>query len=475
MSIMTFTKIEKRGEKEYAYEITSYWDKKSQKPKQRKKYLGIVVNKKKKKYERRLIACNSEKLILDFGDSHSLSELLERYGFKSLVKESFPDLFEFVLSFLTYRLCYPSAMKYSQTWFEGNYARMLYKNINFNSQRISDFFKEVGDEFLQRKFFEKYIQKFTNSKKGIVIDATSLPNQIHMPLTQWGRNGEDIDKQIRFLLVVDKDNEMPLFFRYYPGNLVDVSTLKNTILELNSLGIENTFTYFDAGYFSEDNIKALQHAEINFLTRLPSMRCLYKELIKNHAKSLEDSKNITRYGERGLFIKQIQINLFGKRAYAHLVLDPKRKGREMDKLMVQCIDEKDKQEDLTYNMMTRGIMILVSSCKMKKEEVVPAYYIRQTAEKLFGFSKDDLKLLPLNVHNEDTLRGFLLMQFLSLAVFVKIKKELGKKYTVEDLVLTMRNLKAKIYEKNIIIGELTKKQKEFAEKLNILMPKTLGV
>lgn len=476
MSIMSFTRIEKRGDKEYAYEITSYWDKKIKRPKQKKKYLGIVIDKKKKIYERKLMACNSEKLILDFGDCYSINKLMENYGFKSLIEKSFPDLSEFVLSFVTYRLCHPSAMKYSQTWFEGNYARILYKNIKFNSQRISDFFKKTGDEYLQRKFFEGYIKNFTNAKKGVIIDATSLPNQIHMPLTQWGRSGEDIDKQIRFLLVVDKDNEMPLFFRYYAGNLVDVSTLKNTISELNSLGIKNTFAYFDAGYFSEDNIKSLQKEGINFLTRLPSVRCIFKNLIKSEVKNLEKYENLIRYGERGLFIKQKEINLFGKKGYAHIVLDPKRKGREISRLALNSIDEKEKnKKELEYQLSTRGVMILVSSCKIKKEDVVPAYYVRQTAEKMFGFSKDDLKLLPLGVHGEETLRGFLLMQFLSLAIFVKIKKELGKKYTVEDLTLIMRNLKAKIYENNIIIGELTKKQKELMKKLDILMPKNLGV
>ncbi|MBU1877098.1 transposase [Patescibacteria group bacterium] len=473
---MSFTRIEKRGKKEYAYEITSYWDKKAKRPKQKRKYLGMVIDKKKKLYGRKLMPCHSEKLILDFGDSFSINQLIEKYGFKDLIEKSFQDLSEFVQAFITYRLCYPSAMKYSQSWFEGSYARIIHKDIKFNSQRISDFFRNIGDEYLQRKFFEEYIKDFTNSKKGIIIDATSLPNQIHMPLTAWGRNGEDIDKQIRFLLVVDKDNEMPLFFRYYSGNLVDVSTLKNTISELNSLGIKNTFAYFDAGYFSEDNIKSLQKEEINFLTRLPSIRCLYKELIESEASSLEKHENLIKYGERGLFIKQKEINLFGKKGYAHVVLDPKRKGREIDKLAINTIDEKEKnKEELEYQLLTRGIMILVSSCKIKKEDVVPAYYVRQTAEKMFGFSKDDLKLLPLGVHGEETLRGFLLMQFLSLAVFVKIKKTLGKKYTVEDLTLIMRNLKAKVYEKNIIIGELTKKQKELCEKLGIIMPKNLGV
>ena len=94
---------------------------------------------------------------------------------------------------------------------------------------------------------------------------------------------------------------------------------------------------------------------------------------------------------------------------------------------------------------------------------------------MFGFSKDDLKLLTLGVHGEETLRGFLLMQFLSLAIFVKIKKELGEKYTVEDLTLTMRNLKAKVYENNMIIGELTRRQKDFMEKLDIVVPRNMRV
>ena len=63
MGTMSFTRIEKRGDKEYAYEITSYWDKKSKNSKHQKRYLGIVVDKKKKIYERKLMSCNSEKLM----------------------------------------------------------------------------------------------------------------------------------------------------------------------------------------------------------------------------------------------------------------------------------------------------------------------------------------------------------------------------------------------------------------------------
>lgn len=472
---MSFIVYKKFGRQEYAYEVKSYWDSKKKSPRQKTKYLGVVVDKKKGLFERRNLSLKTEKLILDFGDSFILNRFFQDIGFADLIGNVFGSEKDFLLALLTYRLCYPSAMIYSKTWFEGNYAKMLFPEVNFSSQRISEFFEVIGDENLQRKFFKEYIVKYTNAKKGIIIDASSLPNQVHMPLTQWGRSGEDIDKQIRFLLVIDKEKSLPLFFRYFPGNIVDVSTLNGTIAELQKYGLKKTFVYLDAGYFSKDNLTALMNNQIDFLIRLPANRTLYKSLIEEEAKNLESADNITLYGKRGLFIKQKKVDLFGKKVFAYLVLDPKRKGREINKLLLQTVDEKNSNKELPYLLSKKGTMILISSLKLEKQEVVPAYYIRQTAEKMFGFSKDDLKILPVRVHKEETFRGFLFMQFLSLIAFVQLKETLGKKHTVEKTLLTFRNLKCKVYDKEILIGELSKQQKELSELLKILVPKKSGI
>ena len=473
---MTFIRYKIFGKQEYAYQIKSYWDSKTKKPKQKSTYLGVVIDKSKKIFEKRASTIKQEKLILDFGDSYFIKEFFEKIKFSKLIEDVFGDKKDFFLSLINYRLCYPSAMRFSKTWFEGNYAKICYKNSDLSSQRISDFLKYLGSENLQRAFFKQYIPKYTESNEGIIIDATSLPNQIHMPITQWGLNGEEIDKQMRFLLVVDKKDSMPLFFRYFSGNIVDVSTLKNTINELQKYGIKENYVYMDAGFFSEDNILELYDQHINFLTRLPSMRITYKELIQSEEKNLEKYDNVVRYGKRALFIKQKKITLFGKDAFAYLVLDPERKGRETKNFLLQNISNKENSvEELEYEMTNRGIMILVSSFDLRKEDVVPAYYVRQTAEKLFGFSKDDISLLPLRVHNEESLRGFLFMQFVTLIAFVHIKNKLGKDYNVEEILLTLRNLKCKVYDDEIIICELNRQQKNILEKLDILMPKKLGI
>jgi len=169
-----------------------------------------------------------------------------------------------------------------------------------------------------------------------------------------------------------------------------------------------------------------------------------------------------------------RIELFGKKAYTYLVLDPERKGRELSRLIMETVGE-GPTADLEYDFLARGIMILVSSSEFPKEDVVPAYYLRQTAEMLFGFSKDDLGILPLRVHSELAISGFLFMQFITLIAFAQLKKKLGKEYTVEEVLLTLRNLKCKVYDKEIVVSELTRQHKEIIEKLEIMVPKTLGI
>jgi len=96
--------------------------------------------------------------------------------------------------------------------------------------------------------------------------------------------------------------------------------------------------------------------------------------------------------------------------------------------------------------------------------------MKQNAEKLFGFSKDDLKLIPPRVHKESASRGLLFMLFLSLIVFVELKNAVGKDYSAGEILLTMRNLKCKAFDDEILIPELTKQQKEITGILKIIVP-----
>jgi transposase len=210
------------------------------------------------------------------------------------------------------------------------------------------------------------------------------------------------------------------------------------------------------------------------MVRLPSNRKLYKELI-TESSDIESIKYGTRYGKRALFVKKHEVDLFGKKAFACVVLDPERKGKETRKMLMELDEIDSDYTEKEFMLRKKGIMMLLSSTDLETDEVVPLYYSRHIAEQLFKFSKDDLKLLPLRVHSEESMRGYLLLMFVTLTVFLLLRKQLGKNVTVEEALLLLRNLKAKVFGKEMIISEVAKEQKNIFERLGIIVPKVLGI
>lgn len=83
--------------------------------------------------------------------------------------------------------------------------------------------------------------------------------------------------EVRLIYVIDRRNGMSVYFRYCPGNIVDVSTLCTTTTELAQYGISIDYAIVDAGYFSEDNVRELYRNNIYFVTRLYPKRKTYTE------------------------------------------------------------------------------------------------------------------------------------------------------------------------------------------------------
>src|SRR3990167_3144314 len=474
---MSFIRHKKVKNKYSAYEVTSVWDKKLQQSRSTSKYLGTVDPDTKQPIQFVKKEKGKEKLILDFGDTYFFYKfLLESDIYRALKKIFFSKNSE-IIPLMIYRLCTQSAMYNCREWISGNILSVFYKKINLSSQRISDFFVALSDESLQRKFFIEYLKLIGGCKKSVIIDATSLPNQIQIDFNAWGKSDGKIEKQFRFLCVVDQVSKMPLFYRFLPGNITDVSSLQKTIAELKEMGVENSFILIDAGYFSESNINELFDQKINFLTRLPAGRKIYKEIILNHSNDVEKLENAYAMGTRSYFAKSLEINLYGKKSYAYIILDPERKAKETKELLKEYCENKsdrDKKSD-QLAFLSCGVMVLISSKEIPVDEILSSYYLRQSIEQIFGFSKSDLNLLPVRNHNDETVKGYLFFQFLLLIFYIKIREKYLNQYTVEQLTLILRKLKCKVYESRMIPAECDKRQREIFERAGILVPKFLGI
>ena len=462
--------------KTYAYEMTSHWDKEKKQSRSISKYLGPVDSKTKEitKFVKKV--SENEKFIADFGDGYFLHEFIkntEIFPILSTIFKQVPGLFPLII----YRLSMQSPMYNCESWFEGNIISYLFKDVNISSQRISDILAFIGQESVQRDFFTQYNNHLGGSDRAVIIDATSLPNQINIDFNSWGRSDGKIEKQFKLLCVVDQLKKTPLFYRFLPGSLTDVTTLQTTILELESMGIKHSFTLLDAGYFSESNMSDLYKRKIGFLIRMPAGRKIYKDIILNKIAGIEDLSNAKILGERSFFIKKLTIDLYGNNAYAYVILDPERKSKETKKLIYKYHNEKSDRDEEKYKLAyaSCGIMMLISSKDTPSNEVVSAYYLRQSVEQIFGFSKDDLGLLPIRNHNDLTVRGYLFLQFILLIIYIQIREKLFGISTVEQAIINLKKLKCKVFNERIIPAEPTKTQRLIFEQNKILVPKFLGI
>lgn len=82
----------------------------------------------------------------------------------------------------------------------------------------------------------------------------------------WGTNKDNPKLQNTVeSYVYSLTTHEPVYYRSFPGNVVDISTVRTILADLLALGIEDVIIIADRGYPSEDNLAALVEASIPFL------------------------------------------------------------------------------------------------------------------------------------------------------------------------------------------------------------------
>ena len=143
--------------------------------------------------------------------------------------------------------------------------------------------------------------------------------------------------------------------------------------------------------------------------------------------------------------------------------------------MKDFLGNANEQNDVNKKLEQAGILILISRHILDQAEVLPSYYTRLSIEQIFGFAKSSNDLLPLRVHSEEALRGCLFLNFIVLILFIKVRGRLKEEFTVQQALIILHSLKAKVFDSEILITELSKKQKTILALLNITVPINPGI
>ena len=209
-------------------------------------------------------------LKLNFHHSLASSKPIKAYNYGELlplqkitdelkIGEYLGDLFDekdrnMILSMALNRIARPTAMYNLKSWYENSVISLEWPELPLKSQNISNLLAKIGDSDIPYAFMGKILRNL-RTKRTLVYDLTSFSSYSQLiNLLEYGYNRDDFDlSQVNLSMIVDKEKGIPVMYDIYPGSIVDVTTLKNTIKKIEAYGVENYTLAMDRGFFSGEH------------------------------------------------------------------------------------------------------------------------------------------------------------------------------------------------------------------------------
>ena len=431
-------------------------------------------------------------LVLRFGDIFFFESFVTKTGIMKAV-DAIPFKNKDTLhALLAYYVLSSTANYHAKDWYELSYAKVLYPNAALASQRISEALASIGMEESKRQFFKAYypfVKKFQmNDTKGkfeviedlddaVLLDSCGLPNDAMLPITSVNNHNGIVSLEFRVIYVVQQKTGLPLFFRYVAGNIVDATTIKRTVEELKGLGINTKFALLDSGYYTGINADILIEAGISFISRVGRTHGIYKDACKNLRSGMETKQNLVKYNGRVYYIVETNVKIGknkDKDAYGYFCLDTTMRNEKQKNINSKLADEDIEDTKLFESMQEAGTFMLVCTRKVEKHSLLGLYYTRNQVEEIFKIGKGTGKMLPICVQSEETLRGHLLLTFISSTIIkILMDRILGTGWSPEIMFSVLQYQVAQIFPEYLLTSEPVKNMNDIYKRFKIKCPATI--
>ncbi len=413
------------------------------------------------------------------------------------------------------RIVRPTAMHNIKTWHEGSALSLEYPQLPVKSQNISELLKKICDSGIPSMFMGKMMQQL-GTKSTLMYDITSLSSYSELiNLFEYGYSRDDPSlPQINLSMIIDKNLGIPVMYDIYPGSIVDVTTLKNTILKLEAYGVEDYTLVMDRGFFSAGNLKELINDKLSFI--MPATYALksVKQLMSKAQKEVHSPQYLQKFNKKPIFVKSVTLTLDGSEVEGYCYYNPKREQDERNTFysrlhdIIEYIHEKAipnwkkpvvafkerakemanylnwsvvddhfevtiKKNAVTQRVNRMGCFFIFYKGEFDWMTCLSTYREKDIIEKGFDTFKNDFQALPLNAKTESTIRGLLFVNYLSLIVRMRLinqMRECGllKNYTVEKLLLELEKIKKiQLANEDVVVTEITKKQNDILDVLGL--------
>lgn len=505
-----FTRVKVINGREYLYEITPYYDPVLKRNKQRSKYLGKNVDGKPVK-ARQVVPGN----IYHYGEFIPLLDTVKSLNIMEILERYLPlEKARMLLALSFNRVVRPMPFYQAQSWFETTVFEKEW-DLDLAGPRISELLAMIGESSIPGLFSNRLVEQ--DSPGGTLIyDLTSLYSYSKtIELLEYGYKREHTGtRQVNLSLVMDKEKMVPLLYDVYPGTITDVTTLLNTVKKINVMGIRDYTLVLDRGFFSTSNIDELMKNHVKFVIPATYQLKAVKQLVSRKHKTISNPNNLHMYGKETLFVENVELEMGEHLLKGYCYYSLKKDHNEEDSFYHRLHDLKERLERMELKKWMKPCYVFHETCKdyspyytwkvadhrfhvsIKKNSVaqrvnkmgmyilfsnddlswdacLATYKSRDLVEKGFDMLKNDIETRPLNVQKENTLRGLLFVNFLSLILKMRLlhrmrQTGLLEKYTVESLLFELEKIKkTELEDGTTITTPLTKTQKDILEPLGL--------
>lgn len=521
----------------YAYHNESYWDKEKKQSRAKRTLIGKVdpetgdivptrpYQKKKMMSDIPSIPSKSGPIPIThmkrkfFGAAYLLDQIGEQTGVTADLKACFPDTYQQMLSIAYYLILEENNALYRLPHWQKLHWHPFAQDIP--SQRSSELFQSIEEE--ERMAFFKKQGKRRMEKEYWAFDTTSISSYSDLlKQVKKGRNKEhDPLPQLNLALLFGEQSGLPFYYRKLPGNVTDVTTIKQLMGEFDVLGYQKVKVLLDRGFYSRDNINALYKHHQKFLIGVKLGLNYVKEVLEDERENLSLWTNLEpQFGTYGICKKiawdyeqkrpyKGDVLKEKKRAYLFLFYNPEKAAKdqvEMNDYLTSLQQDllenkkkdyrqkdyekyfdvtetpkrgrkvKPKEEVMREATKNYGYFALLSNEVNDPFEALSLYRSKDIVEKGFGNLKDRLDMRRFEVSSELALNGKLFVEFIALIYLSYLKKKmqeaaLFEKWTIQGLLDELdiiELLEAPGHGR--VLGEITKKQKELYQKLGVNVP-----
>ena len=441
--------------KQYAYDVSMVWDPDHRRRHKVSKYVGKIIDDdvKNPRKVREIIAVKG---IYEIGHLELAWSLMP--DLVGTLRKTFPDDHMRMLALALNRVIYPMPLKSIRSWVEKTYLARIVTEISPKS--LSAMLKRIGSEGEKQKSVFKSLMK---RNEIIAYDTSALFSYSPgISMAEFGHSNSDLTlPMIKVILGFSRSRNDPCYIRSDPGSVSDIDTLRASQNDVPS----GTLFVMDRGFIDDNNFDTMDAGGLYFMTPM-----------KRNSRIIDYS------------VEMKDFFMFRKRAVRYSV---KKTGKYdlhlFEDLLMKAYEENEHYSRISEGKHTdfvperAGRIAILTNAGEKSQKVFELYKFRNDVEESFDVFKNLLMTDTPYLRDDDSLRGYLFVSFISLIVYYRILKLLKEKrvsdrVSVKDAVLQLSKIYLVDAGGRTIVAEVPKKARDLAELLGMepeLFPKSV--